>query len=382
MPLCYHHALQNSSLLGSCAMNKTFHLARGLLTVFLVCIALVAETAAQADLCPRGKIETSITFRNDRSSPVTYHWVNAQCKEVLHKEIQPHAEVTVRTYAAEVWRVRDKASKLLLQDTAAGMAPLRVRVTDPERTMNERDDDLSGFQVKVLYVLPRDGVDRGLDTNSSIVLSVAAIQQWVLQQTGGKRLRFDTYQGALDIGFLRLDRSDAELKRRGAEIRDEIELDLGKAGFKHKRKLYLVYYDCDATECGGGPAITKPGSVAAIYLRGLQGACERQLAKDVAVPTLAEYGALHEILHGLGFVQDCARNRTKERTCRHNRRRVTKGHVSDSPKDLMYAGCEPWRPTMLDVDRNDYFNHRIPGCLDLNNSAFLEWPGEPPPGWD
>jgi hypothetical protein len=101
----------------------------------------------------------------------------------------------------------------------------------------------------------------------------------------------------------------------------------------------------------------------------------------VNVPTLAEYGALHEILHGLGFVEACAPNHTKERTCGHNARRVTNGHVSDNPKDLMYAGCEPWWPTTLDVGRNDYFKHRIPGCSDLNNSAFLEWHGEPPRGW-
>jgi Divergent InlB B-repeat domain len=53
------------------------------------------------------------------------------------------------------------------------------------------------------------------------------------------------------------------------------------------------------------------------------------------------------------------------------------GHVSDSPTDLMYAGDEAWRPSVLDVGRDDYYHaHRL-GCLELAESPYLE--GNEPP---
>jgi hypothetical protein len=353
------------------------------LTLIAMAVIMPREASAQIGMCPRGKIATSVSFKNDRSNVVSYHWVNENCEEVAYGDIQPGAEATVRTYATEAWRIREKSSGRLLQDINAGMLPLKVHVTDVQRAMQDREDDVAGYLVKVLYVLPHDGVDRELDTNGAIVLSIAAMQQWLVQQTTGKRLRFDTYQGALDIAFVRLKRLEAELKKHGSWIRDEIETHLGEMGFNDPRKLYLVYYDGDATECGGGPSKTKPGSVAAIYLQGLRGernACGKELTANVALPGPNEYGALHEILHGLGFVASCAPNRTIPTTC-PNRRQVAGAHVRDDPTDLMYAGCKPWRPSTLDVNRDDYFKHRKPGCLDLNNSAFLEPAGEPPPGW-
>jgi len=42
---------------------------------------------------------------------------------------------------------------------------------------------------------------------------------------------------------------------------------------------------------------------------------------------------LHEILHTLGVVATCAPNHTLS------------GHVSDDPRDLMYAGPLPWQPS-------------------------------------
>ena len=38
----------------------------------------------------------------------------------------------------------------------------------------------------------------------------------------------------------------------------------------------------------------------------------------------------------------------------------------------MYAGSQAWRPQFVDVDRNDYFGHDNAGCLDVEDSPFLE----------
>ncbi|HUG84541.1 MAG TPA: hypothetical protein VMM13_08240 [Euzebya sp.] len=68
----------------------------------------------------------------------------------------------------------------------------------------------------------------------------------------------------------------------------------------------------------------------------------------------------HELVHGLGGVQDCAPNAT------------TSGHVHDDPADLMYEGPEarPEGRIILDVGRDDYWQHDNHGCLDIADSPL------------
>ena len=60
---------------------------------------------------------------------------------------------------------------------------------------SDRQDDRAGLQVHFLYVVPRDGVDRGLDTNSAITNSIGSWQEWLRGQTGGRQLYVDTSVG-------------------------------------------------------------------------------------------------------------------------------------------------------------------------------------------
>jgi hypothetical protein len=83
--------------------------------------------------------------------------------------------------------------------------------------------------------------------------TVGSFQTWLGGQTGGRTLRLDTYQGALDITFLRIGRSNATMVGYGAFVRDTIEKDLATAGFAAAGKIYAVYYDGGSTfACGGG----------------------------------------------------------------------------------------------------------------------------------
>jgi hypothetical protein len=167
----------------------------------------------------------------------------------------------------------------------------------------------------------------------------------------------------------------------GLFLRDQLEAELLAAGFDDPRKLYLVVYDGGAgvSACGGGAfPPTLYGTVAAIYLRGTPpGAppCDSiAFTKSVESPGYREFSLIHEIMHTLGFVASCAPNYDA----------ASPGHVIDDPTDLMYAGPLLWQPSVLDVNRDDYFGHRNEGCLDLANSAFLNGPSvraDPPPGW-
>ena len=243
------------------------------------------------------------------------------------------------------------------------------------RATTDRPDDLAGPQFRLMYVLPSDGVDRALDTDGTIVRSATAFQRWLAAQTSGQALRFDTSGGAFDIGFFRLSKTDADVAARGASVRDEIEAQMIAAGYTAAGKIYGVYYDGSSTfACGGASwPPTLPGNVAALYLKGappgvtLCGGSANAFAAEGGPPTYWEFALGHDLLHTIGIVGTCAPNHTRA------------GHVSDDNRDLMYAGDQPWQPSLLDIGRNDYYGHSIPGCVDLATSGYLG-PYAPPAG--
>jgi hypothetical protein len=200
--------------------------------------------------------------------------------------------------------------------------------------------------------------------------SVAAFERWLAAQTGGQALRFDTFRRSLDITFVRLNQSDAEIAASGAFVREAIETALHSAGLNSPTKVYAAYYDGTSTfSCGGGawpPLIV--GNVAAMYLHGLPDSAIPCDTNSFAVaggrPAYLEFGMLHEILHTLGFVATCAPNQWRN------------GHVFDSADDLMWGGDTPWAPSgwdamVLDAGHDDYFATVIPGCLDFADSRYL-----------
>lgn len=222
-----------------------------------------------------------------------------------------------------------------------------------------------------MYVLPSDGEDHALDTDGTLRNTVSSFQSWLAGKTKGKQaLRIDTFNGSLDVTFLRLSRTDAEIASFGLFVRDQIEAELVAAGFTAENKIYAVYYDGTSTFACGGAAWppTLPGSVAALYLRGLPESpvpCSfNEFASPGGSPTYLEFAMLHEIMHTLGFVPTCAPNQWRA------------GHVSDDPNDLMWVGDGPWVPSgwanvVLDSGNDDYYRAHVGGCLDLARSSFL-----------
>lgn len=209
-----------------------------------------------------------------------------------------------------------------------------------------------------MYILPRDRPDDKLDADGSIARYAAALQGWLRQQADGRSLRFDTYQGGLDVTFLRLAGADAAISGDIGRIRRDMQA----AGFNRPNKLYAVYY--------GG-------------LDGSQGLCGA--ASDIAVVFTSKFSTpgctgvdrgvvmLHEMLHAMGLVAPCAPHFIPQSV----------GHVNDDTTDLMYAGPER-RFLSLDANHDDYYLARIPGCVDLAESPFLEPTENKPfsyPGW-
>lgn len=269
-----------------------------------------------------------------------------------------------------------------------------------ERSAVDRDDDSRLPQVRILYVLPSDGEDEALDTNDRICESVRAWSQWLVDQTDGRGLRLDTAGGVLDIGFVRLELDDAimhgtsdaaSIESGHAYVRDRIERELELGDGLASQKLYAVYYGGTSEyACGGGayPPVL-PGQVAAMYLGGeIPGypACNAApWGEPDLVPRYIDYGMIHEVVHTLGAVDLIAPNEHAS------------GHAFDerarSPEtDLMYSAREgasdpPWGVAdglLLDLNRDDYFEHGDPSMLDVSRSAFLQpLPEDPefPPAW-
>lgn len=259
------------------------------------------------------------------------------------------------------WEVHDILTWTLSAPSAGRVPPVGSRATQ------DRPDEVSGDQVHVMYVVPSDGADRQLDLSGALSNTVGSFQTWLASQTGGRRLRLDTYQGALDVSFFRLSRTNATMTAFGAYVRDEIEKELTAAGFSLTNKVYAVYYDGGSTfACGGGAwPPTLPGRVAALYLQGTPPgancASNTFASSPQAPPGYREFAMLHEIMHTLGFVASNAPHHTLA------------GHVSDDNRDLMYAGPLPWLlPAVLDVGRDDYYGPSLPSTLrNFLTSSFL-----------
>lgn len=247
--------------------------------------------------------------------------------------------------------------------SSAGSSVLAGRATAdrPDRYVDK-------YQVHVIYAVPSDREDQQRDVKKTFDQSLGAANTFFAKTTNQK-IRFDeTEDGSLDVSYLPLQNSDNFYASKLAFAREAIQSDVRMAGFNDARKLYLVYYEGtnDAT-CGNAPSVGTGDGVTVIYLHGLSKttyACDsNQFATDENGAGYLEFAALHELVHSLSFVDNCAPHATAEGN-----------HTDDDPTDLMYAGSLPWHPVTIDPGQDDYFGVNVPkACArNLMNSAFLE----------
>lgn len=257
------------------------------------------------------------------------------------------------------------------------------------RATADRPDDLPHDQIRVLYVTPSDGADMARDTNGQICNSVRSFATWFHDRAGDRYLRFDSIDAEVDIGFVRLGKTDAEMKGTDpgngsydtglAFVRERIERELVAAGMIAPNKVYAVYYEgSSAWACGAGawpPLIV--ARVGAMYLNGIPFGtsikCSDQIfGRASLVPGYTDYAMLHEIVHTVGFVPDTAPHQ-------HQTGHVFEPNVPTTSRDLMYSPRDgmpdpPWDVfaeggLLLDVNNDDYF--RTAAGLDLDASSIL-----------
>lgn len=281
--------------------------------------------------------------------------------------------------------------------TATAISPLIVPLG--ERSTLDRPDDFPGmYQVHLLYVLPSDATDRKRDSDGKINTSIDAANKWFHEQSGGSKIRFDTYLGELDITFVQMDMTSAEIYQASVEnyggaewIRDILEQQLSDKNIFQAGKIYLGLFEIDKHPRTCDDAAHPPdlmGRLVGVYPSAvveLGWKCTDSNAGGNfgAGHTYADLALIHEIAHVLGFASSCGKNPASS---------DNKSHTGDFKDDLMWApgpqstATDYWDTDHMKLDpgNDDYFKHNIPNCPDLANSAFLDpLPAtpEPPPMW-
>jgi hypothetical protein len=229
-------------------------------------------------------------------------------------------------------------------------------------------DQASADQVRIVYVIPADGVDRFAAVASGIATDAAWIDGWWRAQDPTRTPLFDRYPfpgcttpfGALDIGFVRLPNpASTYVVPNGTALR----LDTDLVGRFPAGQKTIVYYDgrtFDGDVCGETDYLSDDfgGDFGIAYVY-LDSGC------DVGTPgsgATAEVAA-HELVHNLGAVPDEAPHECD----------TSASHACDSTTDLMYPFIAPdttLDSVVLDVGHDDYYAH-TGTWWDVRNSDWL-----------
>lgn len=331
---------------------------------------------------PLSQMDNSISRQDD---PITYKYVGTprppwvmDGDHNLYFKIRsgPRANNVCADLAySPFWTQLDNGDQK--QDASAG------------RNFVDQPDDTNAPQIHVYYVLPKDVKDRRFDVDGTFSDIIFSTNEWLFAK-GGKRLRFDTRNGKLDVTFVRLDETEGQLwmEDRDANQKcstsqcpnvDRLKALLVAKGFNAPQKGMLIYY-------GGA---TNPASRISSPWCGISGHDRAALVHVGQVDlitgqytcfsrmktTLPESGntsglaSFHEVFHLLGAVGASPNSDGNY------------GHIKNDRTDLM-GGSEG--VVKLDPGNNDYWRHGRSDIVDLYNSAFME-PPEPnavmPAGW-
>lgn len=251
--------------------------------------------------------------------------------------------------------------------------PTAVPAALGERSFSDRPDDFPDmYQIHVVYLLFKDQSDLERDLDGSLAASVRLANEWFAEQTGGSTLRFDTYQGELDVTFKQFNLTKTQfldnvqvLYDREHELYPSLviedyylywigqkaaDLDLVAPG-----KYYIVYVELEHSLACGQSNLSD--NIGIFFLQTSRCGYGRLGASARAWET--EFVLVHEFLHGIGLVAACGTNEKNH-------------HTTDALKDLMYSSSGSGEVNVLDVGNDDYYDHSIPNCPDLADSVFLE----------
>jgi hypothetical protein len=168
-------------------------------------------------------------------------------------------------------------------------------------------DDKKGHQIQVVYVETQSSAGSKYHTNGRAKQWISEIQSWLKTKTG-KELIFDTYQGQLDIAYLKYEgnidqKNDEDLVRMYAKLNPTNYLDKNLA-FIVDQKLLTQGDICGWALVGGGYSLAMPNW-------DCTDEDEAEMAEFLGLSSPAGT-ILHEILHSYGVGHACDSTTTSD----------------------------------------------------------------------
>ena len=213
------------------------------------------------------------------------------------------------------------------------------------RSLSDRPDDLKGAQIHLIYLVPNDSADHNWDTSGQIKTWVDSGNNW-LQTEIGRKLRFDLYQGELDISFLKSKYTIAQLQNTastseksadliGNLLKEFFALSPQTSAFLDSPKTYMFVTSeiINSNYCGLGYAYS--GGI--VWAGGICWSGPQDDSNFIYGMSPVSAAIIHESFHTYGV-----------------------RHVCDSQADLMWgvpdcSGKKQAAREMLDFNKDDYY---------------------------
>lgn len=187
----------------------------------------------------------------------------------------------------KVWKIR--ATKI--KEPKVVVPP---KVTVLPRSNQDRPDQVSGYQIKFIYVVPKDGLDRQLDTNGTLTEIINQGNDF-LQREIGKKFQIDSWQDLYDIEFFRSELTQAQMSTANLLQFDLYrEMKIAEREFQN-RKTYSFLVDINSLANGTACGYANVSDFRNVVAVGLQCSGRSGQFADNRVTAW-----VHEALHNIG----------------------------------------------------------------------------------
>lgn len=204
---------------------------------------------------------------------------------------------------------------------------------------------------RAVYALAADQAEEA-GYVTGIAATIEAVDGWFSGQTGGLTPRWLRSGTAIDVKVVKLARPAAEYESAGGLTRMKADVEAAfPLATASQRSVVWTQTNHPDGACGS----TQAGVV---WLT--EKACNIKPVTPTSWPFDGTYLTAHELTHLLGAVPDCAPHADGT------------GHVTDDPRDILYAGARDFNNLMLDPGRDDYFATNGATCADIATSPFWE----------
>ena len=253
------------------------------------------------------------------------------------------------------------------------------------RAFNDLPDVDNGYNIHVIYAVPKEGADKEYDLNNKISMLIYQMDKWFNEKTKGRlydegqNLKFDRRKdGRIDITFLRLEINNLSISKEGINAVNVIQPEISRLGFNDKKKVYFVVYGgsnkdvCASSQLPQHVPKSVTANTAALYYPGKgDDSCVENNGGFKPEFNNTTRSALHEIFHVLGVVPKCAPDHlvfSNEGTINDG----IGGHLT-VPNDIMYSvqsNVTFSKMDQLDMKSINYYNHDSE-CLNLAKSRYV-----------